>query len=120
VIAVFTKFDQFKRDIMFKLKDKGLHTGTNLNDEVERIFLEHYQASLRGTPPFVRLESEYSLSTYIYCADFCSAGMHKHNQPCTDLIEMTANSLSDNVLALMLLAVQRDNLEPNIKHAIKW
>ena len=34
---------------------------------------------------------------------------------------MTANALGDGVVALMLLAVQRDNLELNIKLAVtKW
>ena len=46
--------------------------------------------------------------------------MHEHGRRCTDLIEMTANSLSGNVVSLMLLAVQKDNLEPNIKQAVKW
>ena len=46
--------------------------------------------------------------------------MHKHDQQCTDLIEATANALSVGVVALMLMAVQRDNLELNIKQAIKW
>jgi hypothetical protein len=59
------------------------------------------------------------LSTITYCADFCPTGMHKRGRP-TDLIEMTANALSDNVVAVMLLAIQKDNLEPNIKQAIKW
>jgi hypothetical protein len=60
------------------------------------------------------------LSTNLYCADFYPAEMHKHEQQCTDLIEMTANALSSNVVAVMLLAVQRDNLELNIKQAIRW
>jgi len=46
--------------------------------------------------------------------------MHKQGQRCTELISKTANSLSGNVVSLMLLAVQKDNLEPNIKQAIKW
>ena len=32
---------------------------------------------------------------------------------------MTANSLSEDVVALMLVAVQKDNLEVSINHAIK-
>ena len=43
-----------------------------------------------------------------------------HGRSCTDLIEITASAFSDNAVALMLLAVQKDNLEPNIKQAIKW
>ena len=45
--------------------------------------------------------------------------MQKHGQRCAGLIEMTAGSLSGDVVALMLLAVQRDNLELSIKQAIK-
>jgi hypothetical protein len=63
VIAVFTKFDQFKRDIRMKLEDEGRDPGTHLNEEVESIFREHYQSSLEGTLLFVRVESEgFSLS----------------------------------------------------------
>ena len=45
--------------------------------------------------------------------------MHKNGQQCTDLIKLTTNSLSDSVVALMLIAVQKDNLEVSINHAIK-
>ena len=56
VIAVFTKYDQFKRDIMIKLEDQDRDPAL-LNDEMERIFGEYYLANL-GSPPFVRLEGE--------------------------------------------------------------
>jgi hypothetical protein len=61
VIAVFTKFDQFRREINFRLEDQGLDPSTDpglLNAEVERIFEKQYLANLRGAAPFVRLESE--------------------------------------------------------------
>ena len=45
--------------------------------------------------------------------------MHKDSQQCTDLIKLTVNSLSGGVVALMLVAVQKDNLEVSINHAIK-
>ena len=45
--------------------------------------------------------------------------MHKHGQRCAGLIEMTADALSDSAVALMLVAVQRDNLELSIKAAIQ-
>ena len=64
MIAVFTKFDQFKRDIRMKLEDEGRDPGEHLNDEVESMFREHYQGGLGGALLFVRLESEdFSLST---------------------------------------------------------
>ena|SRR5260221_12515626 len=58
VIAVFTKFDQFKRDIKMKLEDDGRDPETDLDAEVEGVFKRHYLAGLAGSPPFIRLESE--------------------------------------------------------------
>jgi hypothetical protein len=58
VIAVFTKYDQFKRDISCKLEDESRDPSTDLEDEAESMFQQQYLAGLRGTPPFVRLESE--------------------------------------------------------------
>jgi len=52
------------------------------------------------------------------CINICPAEMHKHGQRCAGLIEMTANALSDGAVALMLVAVQRGNLELGIKQAI--
>jgi hypothetical protein len=60
------------------------------------------------------------LSMMVYCLIAVPAGMHIHGQPCTNLIEITANALSGDVVGVMLLAVQKDNLEPNIKQAINW
>ena len=57
MIAVFTKYDQFKRDVGMKLEDQGRDSAL-LNDEMERIFKEEFLVNLKGTPPSVRLESE--------------------------------------------------------------
>jgi hypothetical protein len=46
--------------------------------------------------------------------------MNKNSQRCVDLIEKTANTLSDVVVALILLAVQKNNLELSIKQAVIW
>jgi hypothetical protein len=53
------------------------------------------------------------------CIDIHPIEMQKHGQRCADLIEMTADALSGGAVALMLLAVQRNNLELSIKQAIK-
>ena len=55
----------------------------------------------------------------LYYTDFSPAGMNKPGQRCNGLLETTANALSDGIVALMLLAVQRDNLELSIDQAIK-
>jgi hypothetical protein len=57
VIAVFTKYDQFKRDMKMKLEDQHRDSAL-LDDEMESIFMKHYLANLEGSTPFVRLESE--------------------------------------------------------------
>ena len=58
VIAVFTKYDQFKHDIKMNLEDEGGDREIDFNAEVESVFNQHYLAGLNGTPPFIRLESE--------------------------------------------------------------
>jgi hypothetical protein len=55
----------------------------------------------------------------MYYADSCPVGMHKQNQKCTELIEKTANELSGSSIALMLLAIQKDNLELSIRQAVQ-
>ena len=57
VIAVFTKYEQFRREVMMKLEDQKCDLAP-FDDEVEKIFKGHYLANLMGPPPFVRLESK--------------------------------------------------------------
>jgi hypothetical protein len=45
--------------------------------------------------------------------------MHRKNGPCDDLIEKTAAALNDDVVALMLLDVQRSNLKMSVRIALK-
>jgi hypothetical protein len=123
VIAVFTKYDHFKRDVRFKLEDQGRDPTNNsalLKTEVEKVFEEQYLANLKRSAPFVRLESENFVNLLGMCYNnFCPTGMHKHDQKCTELLEETVNQLSGSIVALMLLAVQKDNLELNIKEAVR-
>jgi hypothetical protein len=57
VIAVFTKYDQFRRNIKMKLEDQHRDLA-DIDDDVETIFNEHFLGKLKGSPPFVRLESK--------------------------------------------------------------
>jgi hypothetical protein len=45
--------------------------------------------------------------------------MNKPGQGCTPLLEETTDALSGNFASLMLLSVQKDSLELNIKQAVK-
>ena len=123
VIAVFTKYDQFKRDIKMKLEDEGRDPDMNLNVEVESIFNKHYLARLDGPPPFICLESEdhgIAQLMNVYCINIRPADMQKHEKKCAGLIEMTANALSGSAVSLMLVAVQRNDLELSVRQAIRW
>ena len=120
VIAVFTKFDQFKHDIKIKLEDDGRDPETHFGTEVESVFNRYYLGGLSGSPPFVRLEGEAYFKAIHTHVNSCPVGMHKHDERCTDLIEATANALNKDVVTLMLMAVQRDNLELNVKKAVEW
>ena len=66
MIAVFTKYDQFKRNVKMKLEDEGRDPGTHFDTEVETMFDRYYLASLGGPPPFkfVRLESKASFKQF--------------------------------------------------------
>ena len=48
----------------------------------------------------------------------CLAEMHIKNGRCNGLIEETAAALDEDVVVLMLLAVQRGNLELSVKTAL--
>ena len=54
------------------------------------------------------------------CINIHPVDMHRDEQRCADLIEETAKALSGPAIALMLVAVQRDNLKLSINQAIKW
>ena len=64
MIAVFTKYDQFKRNIKMQWEDegRGLLAGAQLDAEAESAFNQYYLANLSGPPPLVRLESENFLN----------------------------------------------------------
>jgi hypothetical protein len=93
VIAVFTKFDQFRREVKIKLEDSDQHrdsdppAGTDVDAEVETIFNEHFKAPLGESPLLVRLESEDSVDKLA----------------CTTLIAVPqeCTSLANSVLTLL-------------------
>ncbi|KAI9456010.1 GTP-binding protein [Lactarius psammicola] len=100
VIAVFTKYDQFLRNVQIHLDDFG-SPDDNVSDVAERQFQEHYLHPLGDDVKFVRLER-----------------MHRQNTRCDVLIEKTAVALNDDIVALMLLAVERGNVELSVKLAL--
>ncbi|KAH9053099.1 hypothetical protein EDB87DRAFT_1712583 [Lactarius vividus] len=101
VIVVFTKYDQFWQNVRIHVEDFG-SPDDNILDVADKQFQEHYLLPLGDDVRFVRLEK-----------------MHKQNMGCDRLIETTAAALNDDAVRLMLLAVQRGNLELSVKSALK-
>ncbi|KAF5353995.1 hypothetical protein D9756_006983 [Leucocoprinus leucothites] len=99
VIAVFTKYDQFKLDVEMDLEDGDVN-GAETTPEIQ--FEENYLCHLGARAKYVRLEK-----------------MHKPDGCCKELIEETARVLNDNVVTLMLVAVQRSNVELSVKLAVE-
>ena len=60
VIAVFTKHDQFLRNVKIDLEDYG-NSGDSISDTAERLFKEHYLRHLGDGARFVRLESSFTV-----------------------------------------------------------
>ena len=119
LIAVFTKYDQFKYNIEIDLERDGCaNWEIDANAEAERVFQEQYLGKLGGMPHFVRLESEFWKTVGPSGVDILCADMHEAGKHCTELIEKTANALNDNVVSIMLLAVQKGNLELSIIVAV--
>jgi hypothetical protein len=62
VIAVFTKYDQFRSDIELRLEDQDRDAKAHLDAEIDRAFNQEYLANLEGAPPYICLESEVSMT----------------------------------------------------------
>jgi len=102
VIALFTKYDQFLRNIEMHVADyPSEYPNSNGSEVAEKLFQELYLHPLGDDIRYVRLEK-----------------MHKENMRCDHLIEETAAALNEDTVSLMLLAVQRGNLELSVKTAL--
>jgi len=69
IIAVFTKYDQFKLDVEMELEDAKGGEGVLaqwVETEAERLFNVEYLGTVGGMPPYVRLQSE-SLAHLLHC-----------------------------------------------------
>ncbi|KAF8263135.1 hypothetical protein EI94DRAFT_622062 [Lactarius quietus] len=102
VIAVFTKYDQFLRNVKMDVSDyPGEYPDSNVYQVAEKRFQDHYLGPLGNDVKYVRLEN-----------------MHKKDSRCDDLVEKTAAALNEDTVALMLLAVQRGNIELSVKTSL--
>ncbi|KAN0127811.1 hypothetical protein V8E53_014367 [Lactarius tabidus] len=102
VIVVFTKYDQFLRNVEMQVLDyPDDYPDGNVTDAAGKLFREHYLDPLGDDVKYVQLQK-----------------MHRQGGHCGDLLEKTATALDKDTVALMLLAVQRGNLELSVKMAL--
>ncbi|KAF8264734.1 hypothetical protein EI94DRAFT_1805403 [Lactarius quietus] len=102
VVVVFTKYDQFLFNVeMDVFDDPDKYPDGDVSDEAKKIFEEHYLRPLGDDARYVRLEK-----------------MNAEESRCDILIEKTAAVLNEDVVVLMLLAVQKGNVELSVKRAL--
>lgn len=100
--------------------DPDKYEGRDVAEEAEKRFQEEYLRPLGDGARYARLESKFSvvLQGYIRYILMFFEEMHTEDSRCNELIEKTAAALDENVVALMLSAVQKDNLELSVKIAL--
>jgi len=64
IIAVFTKYDQFKLNVEMKLQDEGEDSLPEVIEEkVKELFQAEYLGMISGQPRYITLESMTALSS---------------------------------------------------------
>jgi hypothetical protein len=95
---------------------------SDVSQVVEELFQEHYLRPLGDDVSYVRLESMLGAIFPSSRTDDCFyslAEMHMKDSRCDSLVEKTATALNEDTVALMLLAVQKGNLELSVKIALR-
>src|SRR6266404_3689424 len=125
VIAVFTKYDQFSRNIGIDLEDRHYEDQSiNVSKkakarEAKKIFEEHFLRPLGKGIPWVQLRGGFRIK-YPGHIMISSTAMNKQEARCDSLTEVTDAALNEDAVALMLVAVQKDNLGLSVNLSLKW
>ncbi|KAH9061036.1 GTP-binding protein [Lactarius vividus] len=108
VIAIFTKYDQFLRDVRMHLEDYG--NTDDIPDVAARQFEEHYLSHLGKS---VRRQ------IWRARANPLMEDMNRPETRCQALLDKTVDALNDDTVILMLMAAQKNNLELSINVAVR-
>ena len=120
VIAVFTKYDQFKFNVeMDVFDDPDKYPDSDASQVAEKLFEEHYLRPLGDGVKYVRLESVLRVNIPRTHTDGSAAEMDVKDSRCDNLVEETAAALNENTVALMLLVVQKNDLNLSVKTALR-
>ncbi|KAF8273967.1 hypothetical protein EI94DRAFT_975228 [Lactarius quietus] len=103
VIVIFTKFDQFLRNVEMHMVDyPDEHPpDSSVSEVAESQFQEHYLRPLGDDVRFVRVQR-----------------MHNEYTRCDDIIQKTAAALNNDFVETMLLAIQKGNLGLSVSRAL--
>ncbi|KAJ7913608.1 hypothetical protein B0H13DRAFT_1612399 [Mycena leptocephala] len=105
VIAVFTKYEAFKRNVRMDLEDEAAGELDDIerrtHDECQERFKSQFWELLGTSGKFVRLE-----------------GMNNPDRRCDKLVRTTMDALNPDAVALMLVAVQKGNLELSVRRVV--
>ena len=117
VVVVFTKYDQFLRNVTMDVSDyPDKYSDRSVSEVANEQFQEHYLHPLGDVAVYVQLESEWQVIARVICW-YSLEEMHINGSHCGDLIEKTAAALNEDAVMLMLVAVQRNNVELSVKLA---
>lgn len=119
IIAVFTKHDQFLRNVAIDLEDYGNPFSNTVSEEAEGQYKEHYLRHLGDGARFLRLGSPFVVKCAGPYANPLVKEMHKPETRCHSLLRETVNALNEDAVALMLWTVQRKDLKLSITVAVE-
>ncbi|KAJ7442902.1 hypothetical protein B0H11DRAFT_1932101 [Mycena galericulata] len=99
------KYEAFKRNVRMDLEDEPAGRLDDIErrtqDECRERFKTRFWEPLGASRTFVRLE-----------------GMNKPDRRCDELVRTTMDALNPDAVALMLVAVQKGNLELSVRRAV--
>jgi len=120
--VVFTKYVQFLRNVVIDLEDRHYKDpNIDVSEEakemaVKQTFEDHFLGPLGKGIPWVQLRGGFRIK-YPGNILISSTAMNKQGAHCDPLIEATA--ALNNDVALMLVAVQKNNLGLSVNLALK-
>ncbi|KAJ7026518.1 hypothetical protein C8F04DRAFT_108939 [Mycena alexandri] len=109
LIAIFTKFDGLLTKAFNRLKANG-----SSRMEAKNLQGQHAQDILNTDFIAPLMSTKFCPSAYVRMDD-----MRKETSNCMDLIEKTANTLTDDMLKLLFVSVQQNNIDLCIQFAVK-
>ncbi|KAJ6452574.1 hypothetical protein C8R45DRAFT_638930 [Mycena sanguinolenta] len=107
IIAIFTKFDGLMTEAYTELINAG-HSPEDeqLSKRAQEMLTNYFQQPLK--------EARFPPSDYVQLDD-----MREEDSSCNELVEKTANALTDDTLRLLFVSVQQNNIHLCVHYAVE-